>query len=301
MASEKTEARGSAAVASVTQPRPAWKSCVHKYLTLPFLAATLVLTVVWLFASARRDPTIYESLQTIQSGRPRARWRAAAALASSLSDPSKIPHDAEFSETLLATFGNRSLQSIDQRIHLYLAMAMGRVGDPSFYEPLVSALDSAKPGSDEQAVYVRALGLLSDPRAVPKLLPLLQADATTVRHATVQALGCIGAPIAREGLLTMLTDIEANIQWDAAVALAKMGDAAGKPILLQLLDRSYYKQFPKVRSEGCDWAMETALRTAANLNDPELNNRIKELSESDPSLRVRGVALEIMDIIEVEG
>ncbi|NQU38337.1 MAG: HEAT repeat domain-containing protein [Lentisphaerae bacterium] len=287
--------------APATPPRTTSRALWRRYFVIPFSAALLVLTAVWIFAAGREDPSAEESLATIQSGQPRARWRAAGALARALADPARVPHDPAFAAQLLTLFGNHALQDVDQRIHLYLALAMGRVADATFYSPLLAALHEATADSDEQAVYIRALGLMQDPRAVPELLPLLGSDATVVRHETVQALGCIGDAKARAGLQAMLDDPEANVQWDAAVALAKMGDPSGKVILLKLLDRTYYEELPTVRGEGCNWAMEIALRTGAQLNDPEINQRIRQIATSDPSVHLRGVALEVVDAYKLEG
>jgi HEAT repeat protein len=282
------------------RPRRKGRRRLHLYLTLPFFAAVLTISLSSLLAMARRQPDAYDSLETIRNGAPRARWRAAGALASTLADPSRIPQDDAFAGTLLELFNDRTLKDIDRRIHLYLGLAMGRVADPRFYAPLLAALEAAPAGSEARAVYVRALGLMRDDRAIPVLLPLLQADDTAVRHEAVQALGSLGGEQARTGLQSMLEDREANVRWDAAVGLAKMGDPAGKDVLLNLLDRDYYAHFPDVRQEGRAWAMETAVRTGARLNDPDINQRIREISTSDPNLRVRGVALEMLETHGIE-
>ena len=163
----------------------------------------------------------------------------------------------------------------------------------------MTALQAAK-GIEEQAFYTRALGYLGDPKALDSLLPKLDHTEAVLRHRTVEALGFIGEDKARPGLREALDDPEPNVRWEAAVALAKLGDITAKPILIELLDRKYYESFPAVRAKDRTLAMQTAILVAVLLNDLELNVKIKQLSESDPNIRVRGTALEVVKQIELE-
>jgi HEAT repeat protein len=204
-----------------------------------------------------------------------------------------VPDDPDFVPAVLRLFADDALYEDDSRVRLFLGLAMGRTGKEEFFEPLITELREADK-VEELSVYVRAVGFMQDERAVDVLLPLLQHSDAVIRHEAVQSLGFVGSEAARFPLHEMLEDDEPNVRWDAAIALAKMKDPAAKAVLLQLLDREYYDAFPEVRPEGRTWAMETAIRTAVLLEDEDLNVKIKQLSESDPNIKVRGIALEIV-------
>lgn len=270
-----------------------WRRYLHSFVIIPACVALLFVALFYILASAGRELTVDDYLQSIREGNRTVRWQSALELSKLLADPSQIPDDEEFVPELLKLFNDEALYEDEPRVRLFLSLAIGRTGGPQCYEPLKAALEGAK-GVEEQSVYIRALGFLGDPKVVDVLLPMLEHTDTVLRHETVQALGFIGVEKSRSGLRTMLNDPEPNVRWDAAVALAKMEDMAAKPVLMELLDRDYYESFPDVRAEGRTRAMVTAARAAVLLNDPELNVKIKQLSESDPNIRVRGTALEIV-------
>ena len=59
------------------------------------------------------------------------------------------------------------------------------------------------------------------------------------------SIGFIGDPSAIPLLNALLEDEEPNIRWDAAVALAKMGEKSSVRILENLMDREYLSSFPE--------------------------------------------------------
>ena len=97
----------------------------------------------------------------------------------------------------------------------------------------------------------------------------------------------------------MLDDEVPVVRWDTAVSLAKLGDAKGRDILLQLLDQKYFTEFPEILPEKRAWVMEVAVRSAALLNDPDLNGAIKTLSASAPDLSVRNAALQMVEHLKI--
>ena len=85
-------------------------------------------------------------------------------------------------------------------------------------------------------------------------------------------------------------DPEPAVTWDAALALARLGDLSGKTILLQLLDREHLQQFPNVDDRDQNLLMVTVVEAAASFADPELEERIATLAREDVSLNVRRIA-----------
>ena len=84
------------------------------------------------------------------------------------------------------------------------------------------------------------------------------------------------------------------MQWGAAVSLAKMGDAAGKSVLMNMLDRGYLSKFPEVDAEEQNNLLLLAINAAAPLQDVNLDERIAQLAKGDKNMTVRSAALDVM-------
>jgi HEAT repeat protein len=82
-----------------------------------------------------------------------------------------------------------------------------------------------------QALYVRLLGLLQEPRALEVLLPLAHAADLHLRLEAIVALGAIGDASAVTVLHTALDDPDRQIRAEAACALGRIGDQASAPAL----------------------------------------------------------------------
>ena len=101
-------------------------------------------------------------------------------------------------------------------------------------------------------------------------------------------------PASKPTLKKGLRDVEPNVQWGAAVSLAQMKDPSGKEVLLNLLNRQYLGQFPEVDLEEQNSLVLTAIGAAGFLDDPALDEKIKQLSETDRNMKVRAAALEAL-------
>ena len=90
------------------------------------------------------------------------------------------------------------------------------------------------------------------------------------------------------------------MRWNAAVALARHGNADGVPVLRQMLDRAYVEQTvkrevrPDVEVDPVADVMISGLRAAAALKDAVLRPSIEGLSQQDRSMKVRQAALEAL-------
>jgi HEAT repeat protein len=145
--------------------------------------------------------------------------------------PAGSGHAAEQSRTLCA----------------YLCRALGEFAVPEAAEPLIArAADAADPGTAQAAV--EALAVLSanlasagrsfqEPdRVVAALLAASRSDVRPLRSAAAFTLGVIGGatPLAR--LRELLDDGEDDVRFNAAIGLARHGDAAAWDTLGEMLD-----------------------------------------------------------------
>ena len=90
----------------------------------------------------------------------------------------------------------------------------------------------------------------------------------------------------------LLEDPVADVRWNAALALARLGDRAAIPVLRRMLDRALVGQVPEIRPDQQEEVMVSAVR-ALNALDREASRELFErLAEGDPSLKVRQAAIE---------
>ncbi len=271
-----------------------WRKYFHGFVVIPFLVAAigiLPIAVTMAIVKGSGDKSPAEYLQAIENKRGNARWRAAYQLSMLVTADNSIGMEDSIADQMMDVFGSESIKTGDLKVRQFLAVTMGRAGNPKFLEPLLQALNETTDDLVQKGVFVRALGYLGDERAISPVTALLKHEESVIRHEAVQALGNIGSKASLESLKGMLNDPEPDVRWDASIALAKMKDASGKEILSSLLDESYYAGFPHVSRDARDWAMEVAIRTSVLLGDPDLNAMIRELAASSESIKVRQAAL----------
>ncbi len=265
---------------------------IHSFFVVPFLIAVFS---VLLFASVKilmmEKQTVYDLLNDVQAGGMTKRWQSAFELSKVLGNPKLIPDDDKFDQELVKAFNQA--QYDDNRVRQYLALAMAKTGKDVFFDPLIKAL---KLGEKEENLYaiIYALGMLKAKKAIPVIANYLEHQEARIRLVAVMALGNMEDLQTVNMLKKTLTDSEPNVEWDSAVALAKMGDLSGKPILLNLLDRNYLAKFPEVDVQEQTEIILVSLKSCAHLSDGDIKAEIKKLAQSDQNMNVRKVAMEIL-------
>ncbi len=276
--------------AAAQEEKGFFKIIVHSFFVIPFLIAlfcVLLFTAVNLLT--KEQHTAYDFLADIKTGGLTKRWQGAFELSRILANPKFVPQDDRFSSELIDVFEHAKYD--DDRIRQYLALAMGRTENPVFVKPLLNALKEEK--QDNLSPLIYALGMLRQKEAVLALSAFLDYPQARIRSIAVVALGNIADRNTDSVLRKALLDSEPNVQWGAAVSLAKMGDASGKEVLLNMLDRGYLSKFPEVDPEEQDNLILTAMDAAAPLKDITLNERIAALAHNDANMTVRSAALKI--------
>jgi HEAT repeat protein len=283
------------------------------------LAVVAVTAVVYLgFRSMLADSRgPQEYLTEIQHGGTERRWPAAYELSRLMADPA-VRADRSLVPALVDAF--ERARDDDPRIRRYLALAIGRLDPPlpqQAIDALIRSLD--EPGrvatqdwmtrltgwSESDLGEVRistiwALGASGDARVAARLDPLYASPDPGVRKIVVYALGALPGDAQLPTLRTALQDGEADVRWNAAVALARHGDRQGAGIIRQMIDRSYVEQIVKREArqdrdlDPIAEVMISGLRAAATLRDDTLREPISVLSQRDPSMKVRQAALEAL-------
>jgi HEAT repeat protein len=230
-------------------------------------------------------------LDEIRRGGANRRWQAAFELSKvlqsgkdkALADPGFVPEVMEVYE---------AAGTDDPRVRRYLTLALGRLRDARALPALsrVARGEGQTADAETQIYAVMALGSIGDPAAVPALLPLAGSADAGLRKAAVYALGSLPSEESRAALATALRDEVEDVRWNAALALARRGDAAGAPVLLSMMDRAHMSSVAAMAEPQREEAILQAVKAAAVLPHPELRAALQRLSASDPSLQVREAA-----------
>jgi HEAT repeat protein len=243
--------------------------------------------------------TAQDYLTEIRTGGANRRWPAAYELSRLMADPGVRRSDATLVPGLIAAFENS--KGDDPMVRRYLALALGRLDAPApprVVELLGEALDDAD--SDTQISAIWALGALKEPTAVPRIEQLYTSDDSGIRKMVVYSLGAIPQAASSRVLETALNDPTADVQWNAAVALARHGRREGVQVLRRMLDRNYLEKSVQrhvqadADTDPAGDVMISGLQAVAALKEQSLRDPVASISREDKNMKVRQAALEAL-------
>jgi HEAT repeat protein len=270
-----------------------------QFFLIPF---AVVAVLVGLYAGFQvlltDDRTVADYLTDIRWGGRERRWPAAYELSRLMADPDVQAKSPELGPALVKAFVDSERE--DPRVRRYLALAIGRLSPapPDAVPALTAALDDADSETVISAIW--ALGALGDRASVPRLKQLYESPDAGVRKVVVYALGVIGGGDERQTLRAALEDPVPDVQWNAAVALARAGDREGVPVLRRMLDREYVQRTvtrttgPTAETDPVDDIIISGLRAVAAIRDPGLRPQVDALSREDRSMQVRQAAMQTL-------
>src|ERR1700730_1398113 len=273
-----------------------------------FLIPLLVVgAMVLLYAGFRSlltdDRSAEEYLTDIRSGGSNRQWPAAYELSRLMANPEFVKKE----ERTLAPALTRAFAASsddDPRVRQYLALAMGRLTPPippDARQLLVDALKDKDTQTEISALW--ALGSTGDVTAAPEIARTYASSDAGVRKMVVYALGSIPADVGAGTLVKALDDAEPDVQWNAAIALARHGRHDGGMVLKRMLDRDYVRRTVTRQQQTEDdidpvgEVMISGLRAIAALKESALSEPVKALSRNDTSLKVREAALETLKAV----
>jgi HEAT repeat protein len=277
------------------QPARAGSSGVRTFVGLfvvPLLVVIMCVGVFVLFGWAayeRRSVEDYLSdLRDNRSFFAHRRKQAAYELSKILSaNPQALRDDPDAGRELRELFTT----SEDLWVRRYLALVLGHVAD----REAVPLLVTGAADEDEQVrIYsLWALGAIADPAGLPTLAAAVTDTDPGIRKTAAYALGAFGdQPAAAESLRSLVDDPVADVRWNAALALARLGSRDGLPVLEQMLDRRLLAQIPDITPQQQEDAMISALDALVALDLPIDGAVLDRLADEDPSLKVRQAAIE---------
>ena len=143
----------------------------------------------------------------------------------------------------------RALGSANPETRGCAANALGRIGTPRAFDPIVALL-VAEP-EDTNMVFLSALGHLRDARAVPILLPFLKAPEQVNRGWVVRTAANALGRIGTEEVIGPLAEVLANDpDWFARLGAAEGLRQIRHPSAKEALRRAAKDEDARVRAEA---------------------------------------------------
>ena len=265
----------------------------YSFFLIPFMIAVFGAVFFLLFKFVTYETNdVEELLNQVKIGSASKRWQSAFELAKVLNNPDKDPLSNSFKDQLSSAY-ERSIHD-DGLVRSYLAMAMGATKDTIFGEALVSGLKDEN--IETRIAAIQALGMIQYGPAVSPISTLIKtADSESERLSATISLGMIGDDSSIPFLIKLLEDEQANIRWDAAIALAKMGNSEGAYIIEGLLDRKYLNKFSEIDPVEQKRVLMIAIKTASILFDKRFEDNLILLSKNDKDLSIRDAAIKALE------
>ena len=287
--------------AAAKKPLSAAPAIAVQFFLIPLLVVgATVLVYVGFRSLLSEDRSAEEYLTDIRSGGSNRRWPAAYELSRLMADPAFVKREeAKLAPELTKAFADS--KNDDPRVRQYLALTLGRLTPPlseEAHQLLVEALGD--PDSQTRISAIWALGSTGDASAAGDIERQYASDDAGVRKMAVYALGSMPADSGNETLVKALNDEQADVQWNAAIALARHGRHEGVDVLRRMLDRAYVErnvtrqQQPREDVDPVGEVMISGLRAIAALRETTLSAQVRALSTDDQNLKVRQAALETL-------
>ena len=272
-----------------------------QFFLIPLLVVgATVLVYIGFRSLLSEDRSAEEYLTDIRSGGSNRRWPAAYELSRLMADPEFVKREgAILGPELTKAFADS--KNDDPRVRQYLALTLGRLPPPLPAETrqlLVDALSDNDSQTRISAIW--ALGSTGDASVARDIERQYQSEDGGVRKMAVYALGSMPVGEGNDTLVRALEDPEPDVQWNAAIALARHGRHEGVPVLRRMLDRAYVERNvtrqPQAREEvdPVGEVMISGLRAIAALKAAALFDEVRTLSTADQNLKVRQAAIDAL-------
>ncbi|HET6374181.1 MAG TPA: HEAT repeat domain-containing protein [Candidatus Polarisedimenticolia bacterium] len=268
---------------------------LSQFFVVPSLIVLLCVGVFIMFGLVTSErSTARDFLQQVRSESGSERWQAAFELSRLIARQPSLKGDDRLVGEITAILEEQ--KTGDPKVRKYLVIALEHLANPSAGPILVASLEDPDPEVRLQSA--RALSVIPNvDGAVDGLARLLQDDDTAVRKVAVYALGQTRDPKAKEVLLPRLEDSLEDIRWNAALALAVLGDPSGAEVIGQMLDRKHLDGIEGITEDQKVSAIVNGVQAVYLLKDRSFEGRLRDLSQNDPSLKVREIAMKALESI----
>ena len=255
--------------------------------------ALLLCTVVFLTHEGETPESLITAIKT---GSPSKRWQKAFELSNELNRHPEMIRQTGVMKEIIHILGDP--ERYDPKTRSYMAMALSRFPGPEAVAAVRERL--FKEGPEVQLYLIWALGNLNAREAAPDVESFFQNESPDLRRMAVYISGILGGPNTVEKLRPLLKDPVSDVSWNAALALARLGDPSGEEILIKMLDRNSLARDFHLPKDEIETVMVNAVRGLARIETPGTLAAFRKLTEEDENLKVRQVALEALQSSEKE-
>lgn len=252
--------------------------------------AVLLCTVVLLTKEVETPESLITAIKT---GSPSKRWQKAFELSNELNQGRGLIRESGVMQEVIHILNDRL--EYDAQTRSYMAMALSKFDAPEVIPALEMALTS-ETEKDVRLYLIWSLGIKNARSAVPLVLPYLKDDDESLRKMAAYVLGMIANPQDAESLLESLKDKSNDVRWNAALALARLGNHSGYDVLLKMADRKSLESERRISEANIEQIMVNAVKGLELLKEPGAQSTLKELAETDKSLKVREAAIQALKV-----
>ncbi|MGH7197520.1 MAG: HEAT repeat domain-containing protein [Candidatus Omnitrophota bacterium] len=249
--------------------------------------AILLCSVIFL---THEEETPESLISAIKTGSPGKRWQKAFELSNELNrGKGNLRNESVMREIIHIL---RDPARYDAKTRGYMAIALSHFRRP---EAIVALKASLKDPSPEVQLYTLwSLGILDAKSEAKEIAAFLKSDNGEIRKMAAYISGIVGGSDMTGPLRPLLGDPVADVRWNAALSLARLGDDAGFPVLAKMLERGELASL-NMPDEEIEKVMINATKGLALIKKPESIKILENTSQSEKSLKVRQAALNALN------
>lgn len=276
-----------------TEPEQGFARELAQFFIVPSLIVLLCVGVFLMFGliSGERKG-VRDFLQDVRTSRGGDRWQAAFEMSRAIAQHPQTRADQRLVDDISAVI--RAEGKDDPKVRKYLIIALENLGSRSAGPVIIEALSDPDPEVRLQAA--RALGAIGSVQgAAGPLAGLLEDEDAGIRKVALFALGQTRDRSAIPALQPKLEDPIEDIRWNAALALAVLGDASGRSVIAQMIDRRHLDTIEGITEDQKIDAIVNGLQAVYLLHDASFTETVRDLGRNDPSLKVREIAIRTLE------
>ena len=247
--------------------------------------AALLCAVVFLTHEEETPETLITAIKT---GSPSKRWQKAFELSNELNRSPEMVRRTGVMNEIIHILSDPD--HYDAKTRAYMAMALTRFREPEAVSALRTRLKVEEP--EVQIHLMWALGNLGARAAAPDLEPFLLHENADLRKMSAYVSGVLGDKNTISKLKPLLEDSVADVSWNAALSLARLGDDSGWNVLMKMLDRGVLASHYQMSKPEIETVMVNAIKGLAQLKRADSLPMLESLAETDESLKVRQAAID---------
>ncbi len=255
------------------------------------IAVTMAVLLSAIVLLTHEEETPESLITAIKTGTPSKRWQKAFELSNELNREGGMIRSAGIMNEVIHILNDK--EHYDAKTRAYMAMALGRFRNQDAEMALRQALRETDDDEDPKfTLFVMwALGNFKSPDTAQDVVRLLESKHDDLRKTAAYVLGALGDKEAIPALQAALEDPVADVQWNAALSLARLGDPAGGETLLQMLDRNHLRNIYLMNEVEIEHVMVNAAKALGLIEYPKALSVLKNVSQNDSNLKVREAAL----------